>query len=1517
MTALSHPVLPPLSPAFITADDAARWAHALIGSRRDFEYGGVVLKRGGIYYATHPVPDQRNSFEHALLLAIDSQERFLAPPGYSVEAFYHSHPADAEQTRRMFPMFTEDQVLLFNSFYSVADQLFSIDNRYLAKTHYLSGPDQTLLKYVSSGSALEKTLRRRLSGEEAMPTSSEFEAPIWNLADAGELSVLLAHPVWGGVPGRVRRGWKIRTALTSQPLPQMQPAFTRVVDQAALAVLEGLSGAPAKAFGFVLKHTQSEMYVATRGQPLTAPLFAAAGVFPARADGQPRLPSQFRLEASYYRFSPDVPLLAAHEPWLSANFFTPTHVAEAIAQGRATEAIQEKTRGLGLYLAAADQALLRFQLPTVATPLTRVNTAGLTDDNDAQAHLLAGTLSPRGYVRRVIEAGALSVVRSGDVWHAVGPVNSGHAVLTPFYRAVLSRTFLAAVDAAVYAHERIAGQRDRPYGGYVLKDREGRFCITEPLESRTNPFASLLFYPAKNDGPLIPPEGYAIHGRYGSHPALSRVDYDWVQARRWTREDALVNLQVFSTDEAHAIIQSANPAYLSAAEDCLLAYAPSGSDQEILVSRNTAAAPGGNSMQAHLDQGLLKPAQWVLQLAGAGDFRVIVGNSLWGPRSPVYSDWTPNFEYAQASGPLDVVTYGAIFPSADAAARDLHARVQHRQLATDACFAFILKHQRLEQYVATQVVEVRQKPQLFRRRELFASTGSTYHLPEGFTLCGLFRAQQWHAAGLTAQDAWLTRFFVMPEVMYLTLYEAERLGRQYLAGANLPSYFSTEDGALLKYVLTVPGNFGTGGPWEDGLESTRAALTSGVMTPQAFAAGWTRLGQLSVLRTSQCWDAPGAVSAAWAGYENLARRRLSPAYANPDDAVRHARDLIGEGRQRTYGGVVLQLLNGLYCVTEPLAVPAQGFALEWIYPDASVTKGFFPAGAIVVGRYRSVVAEEWPILFRAQHRALYAEMMPTGVLGNLLHREPHIKREYLIGRDGAVVRYRLNGSAEETALKAELAPLNPVKGDFADNLIESKIRSGELLPAEFVTRVAKAGELYIVDGNDVLGPPRLVVGEFISHVPSVPPESIRSALADPPFGPVFTQADDAVRSITPAPALRGRLSFGYLLKSKKKDHYMVTLPAERQDFEQLQQMFPHGQLPQDYAIEGLYLCAGDTAISHADDSLGRRFFGPWDILKGLYFVRSSKNGGDSYKPLYLRCADDALLKYRCTTDIDTLAPGLNGLSQQLQAGTWRVLDFVRDLASKGTLEILRASPTWAGVGGHVTRNWRPSEEANYIVGTPLLVCGPVCAHADDVAKHNQVARYTGKTYMGAVLKVVESGDLCALTVAEDVNGVTTTLDQLFTGAGNVATLSAHRPDYYQVVAVHTLFKTMEAQDTAEPFERLLRNNFVSPEDLRPCLDILKRKTPAAGSCYITTRSGALLKYQASFSAEETQVLTAGTAQSAVQWVSGLRQSGVLSVLVTDMFWSRRGPLGPQWQTRPTEPEPDFGGFRSGGERDEL
>ena len=1513
---------PQLSPAFITADDAACWAHELIGARRDLEYGGVILKRGHRYYATHPIPDRRAVFEHGLLLAKDSDGKFIAPDDYSAEAFYHSHPTtNLAQAKINYPDNSDDQLLLRGNFYSRPDLRFSFRNRAFAKAHYLSGPDDVLLKYVSSGSALERAYGQELRGVEDK-NASDFESKVvWKLAEAGELWVVIPHPVWGGVRGRISKGWRIRTPAATQQ--QQQPFFTGTYSRPEHAVMRALSLAGpddiAAKYGFVLKHKRENIYAATLAMPKSEPLFSPVGLFPKRRDGGLRLPAQYQLEAIYFSSWYATDEVAAREKWLASTFFTPAQIVAATRQSRATLGIQDPARGLFLYMQASDGALLAFKVPeaTPTSDLVRAGSEGEVNDNGAQAAMLAGTLSPRDFVRRVIAATDLAVVQAGGLWRTVGRVENRTNLLMSWYTGTLSRAFLSARDAAVYAHERINNRRDRYYGGYVLEGEDGRFVITEPVESTANPFAFRLFFPANNNGPLIPPEPYTLYGRYGSHPELSMADPAPVLRRGWTLDDALINHQVFGPDEINSIIPAGQVAYLSGAANCLLEYTPDRSAGERLLLDNIGPQAGNNSLQRRLDSGDIKPVHWVWRLAEAGNFKIIQGNPLWGPRSVVYNDWTANYTYAPRSGPPDYVTYGAVFSSADAAAQNLHGRVHGRNFPESDCFAFILKHKDQEQYIASEVVGVSERSKLFNLNSLFERNANRgYRLPDGFELHGLFRSQQWSPTGLNTSNAWLTLFFVTPDVLYAALYAANR------EGANLAwVYFSTLDGALLRYE-PAPLEVRSGGPAETLLTLAQKQLNSGQRQPLDFVREWALKRSLYVVRVSQCWDKKGLVADSWAGYETLMPRRLSPAFANPDDAARHAAALVRNG-QRVYGGVILRLSNSLFVATEPQVLPPRGLALHWIYPNQAVAVGLYPGGSTIVARYRSVVGQEVPMLLSATQKAIYQSMLPTAVLSNLLHREAHIKREYVFGVNGSILSYQLSDSAEELKLRDRLAPLNRVKGDYGDNSVEQQLRSGALSPQAFISELAKAGELCVVRGSPIWGAPRkIAANNFVANQYRHNPGDIRQVLFDSPCGPIFTRALDAVRYAQRMWVPQIDVAFGYVLKSVNKPLYMTSLALVRDNPADFKQVFVNGQLPQGYVLDGFYLCGSSAAIAPENDGLAHSFFAPQYIAKALNFISIARNGINL--PLYLMCSDGALLKYVFpkTGSLYDFTSSAHLERMQLLGGVLTVSDYVRRLARAGELSVRVTSEVW-GRKEHVTRHWVPKQKPHAFADDPHFhsFCGPLFLYPDDAARYAQglVAPFKGKQYLGAVLVPGETSGYVAIDPVEDQGtGATSTLQLLFwIDHRGFDVPPANVLSTYKIAAVQSFYKAIASTSSFESIDKKLLENFVSKDDLRDYIAVVKSNAPDGARCYLSCRGGALLKYLPVHTAAETTLLAPGAAPDPSVLVSRLREQGVLSVLVTDSFWTREGVLGEEWKVSEVQAEPNVDEYWYVHTKDEL
>lgn len=110
--------LPELSPAFLTPDDAARYAHDLIGDQRDVEYGGVILRSTkGKYYATRPIKGQGRLFDAEKVLSTDAQGHFISPSGFVCYGFYHSHPLNFAEIKDYFTDWSKEDVVTAMSFF--------------------------------------------------------------------------------------------------------------------------------------------------------------------------------------------------------------------------------------------------------------------------------------------------------------------------------------------------------------------------------------------------------------------------------------------------------------------------------------------------------------------------------------------------------------------------------------------------------------------------------------------------------------------------------------------------------------------------------------------------------------------------------------------------------------------------------------------------------------------------------------------------------------------------------------------------------------------------------------------------------------------------------------------------------------------------------------------------------------------------------------------------------------------------------------------------------------------------------------------------------------------------------------------------------------------------------------------------------------------------------------------------------------------------------------------------------
>lgn len=418
-------LIPPLSPAFISADDAAVYAHELITTiKNGVVYGGFILARQNRYYATLPKAGSALSFDPANVLTLSDDGLFLPIEGYTIEAMYHSNTSIYR-----VPWQVHEESQLQDNFFSIQDLNLAIRYRHNYPRFYLSCPDKCVLSYIASGSALEQALLPLLSRtrpqypgtfERAYDVGSLMPSHLIGLIClAGTLSIVLPGARWAR---RTRLGanWKIdqQNGRTSVDMPPLcESVFSDVLD-AVKAVQRHLRLRKHVQFaGYVLKHADTQDYVCTR--PLETPYFEFDRdvLFPKDASGVPVLPEGYSIVGVY--LSGEEPDVLLHESTneLFGDFFSPRALLTSLLLVRATP-------GCEVFFCAREGGLLRYQVEASeaeAQLLARLNRVHNTLA-DIEANLFPYDSSTVAYVHCVAQAGKLDVIIADEVWAQVGRV---------------------------------------------------------------------------------------------------------------------------------------------------------------------------------------------------------------------------------------------------------------------------------------------------------------------------------------------------------------------------------------------------------------------------------------------------------------------------------------------------------------------------------------------------------------------------------------------------------------------------------------------------------------------------------------------------------------------------------------------------------------------------------------------------------------------------------------------------------------------------------------------------------------------------------------------------------------------------------------------------------------------------------------------------------------------------------------------------------------------------------------
>lgn len=1545
--------LPDLGPAFLSEEDAAYWVHTRIPANPDREYGSVILRRpDGKFLATRPVPGARDRFDFGNLIEVDPSGHYVHPKGYTCVANVHSHPPLYDEVRRANPGQDETALRLFINFFSDMDFIADVAKRQFFRSAYLCGPDGTLLKYSPSGSTQEFSYYLWLkAGAPRDNPDGAFGVIniIRKIASLGELRVIVSSADWGHSTGLVPLDWQPGKAI-ARGVTTGSALMTRVCGSAQRAVLAALKVGGANTRGLVLKKLAGREYVATHARAATGTSWAPEHFFPSTETGELRLPAGYALDGFYYASRPDPASTPADQPWLYEQFFTPAEMALAIACRARNAHLTAPDRPLSLYMQAMDSALLKYSFSgsDAEAAMSIQHPDGTMDDAGLHARMLAGTLRPREYVSILTLAGRIEVLRGSPLWASVGPVELDWAPFAGFAWPTLGPAFLSADDAARYVHEQIDSRRDRRYAGYILQRSDKRFVPTEPLEADINALRLGQLYPRDKKGSPIFPDDHVLHGHYVAHEALSLLDPVKVERLKWSWQEAALSLQMVSAEETRQALFDEVPLYVSGSQDSLVRFSTVNTAKGQALDKRLGKPDQPGPLVVGLDSGAIRPADFIREQASAGLLTVLVDSKLWGPRGTLSPSWSvPAMPWGWRRP--EQVAFGAVFRSADEAAQDRYARDRGVRDEQRPWFGFILKHQEREEYIATELVAVdSQTNNVFQLQGVFGvkRTAPWYQYPEGFSRYAAFYAGQRVEPPSSKPDAWLVHYFMPLDDLFIAC-EYARRGSVTESRQPIPLYLSTRDGALLKYVRRHGSQLFAGNKPELSLDAIKANLSSGKLLPADFVRVVANSGELSVLRTSLCWDRALPVELNWRPFMNLERRSLGPVCQTADDAVICARSQVPDSFGKVLGGLVLQRRDGLFIATDPIEVTREDFDVNEIYPDASVLTGMFPSNCLVTGRYRTRVAKELPLVLTEIEKQIYLNMLSVDTLYTAYARpSDRVLDEYLFGPDGSLIRYR---SGLLSRMRADLSnALNDFKrlpNDLDGQRIKQLIHDRVLKPSVWVDSLVKSGYLQVVTGSRLWGPPGPVT-KWAPYSAATPPLDYAKAKIYPVCSPAFLQADAAARYVHEALEQRIAQTFGCILWSAWNSLYIASLPTDAQhSLFALDRVLPRANPIDGFTLDSLYLRAQAAPEGTSADEWRQHFFAPMDV----HHLCARANTHQGYKPIYFSCADGALLKFEMaafepgqfldrfgqvelrTNSFASFEQASND-ERDLADGHFDLPNYVWRMAQAGKLEVIETSQYWSR-HGQVDQDWQPrladasSDERWRAKPEPSL--GPVFQHVDDAARYLQTrvgsADDNETGYESAVLAKASLQRYVPLEpIAYSGYGDSPAL-RIFRSAKDPSNTwknpAPRYPDGYTLVASHQFI--LSGNTTLAPDAEQVLANFPSAHQVYLHTHALKEKGFEIKDYYFSTLHGVLLKYTAEYThAEKALLLTEPVVFKQGRWVaqmtpgefiSRLSELGDLRVLVAGPYWQQTGRLGAQWKTRRQQP-PGLGVVR---QRDEL
>lgn len=1080
--------LPTLSPPFVSPDDAARFAHELIGDHRDADYAGVILKNAeGRYFASRPEKVRGGKFNVTQFISSNTSGQLMQPQGYTCHAFYNSrrHVLETEQTT--FAGGTKEEVLYLANFFLPEDIQAVLIMHSFTSVHYLSGFNGSLLKIETSAASGERDLYDFLAhAQEDNELIKEMIQFIKQVTDTLQVSVIQSADIWEGKVGKLTPQFfsAPRQPTVVDEVIVQRPACGPLLGSEQLALEYARSRTESvtdQHYGFILKNATSQAFIVS--QPVTGEMdFEVARAFPADSNGQAQLPAGFAIYALYGCDGEywDPALVPANQPTLFKNFLHPEALEKALLKAQELRPA-DQIFALPIYIETRDGALLKYI--SKSSPVEKQFFARLPKWKDKgegiwlMHNVLTGREKFEVLIQGLAHTGELEVVYGSEVWGREGRVYSTWQPFAGFMRRTLSPVFIEMDDAVRYAHEQIARRVDFTYGGLVLKRQDNLFVVTEPMAVRTETFDPAVVFAPEISSFL--PYGCVVVGVYHTH----RIK----PLHLWrTADEEQLNRTMFAPHELRSALgdRRGKVRYFSAQDGALLKYLPSGSDleskfmQRISPPESHPEQVRNNPSTLKLRDNSLKPSQFVPQLARVGDLHVVVPSRVWGERGKVPPEWNPAKASVVNSRLSLQPALSPMFSQALDAVRYVHGRMGEREYTQ---FGVILKSLNSEQYIATEPQRARSAllGDIFPRP--FGS--QAYSLPAGFTFHSVYMATPKAPLARASDDVYAD--FIAPADLVNLAVLSSSVRDQTPERLDYPVMFiSTCNGALLSYkavslntVLALDSAFGPN-------EAMLVLLNNNKLRSPDYVRKVASSGYLDVLLSNPVWATLGPVGMGWRPFAmdvaivnrpGATAQALGPAFSHIDDAALYSnRQVRRPHAHSVVGAVFFSSAQSLYVPQEPEINGSPANAQDSIFLNALFerTSGrlrplpVLPSGYSPVAVYYAHQPVTPSVVRPGQSNWVDNAFWPVDICymtKSLPRLEFSVNIAYAVGNDGSLLKYvRRRGQAEEDLCQLVLGY------DYWENqyLNQDWVDRGLETETQYVAKLLKAGELVVVNASE-------------------------------------------------------------------------------------------------------------------------------------------------------------------------------------------------------------------------------------------------------------------------------------------------------------------------------------------------------------------------------------------------------------------------------------------------------------------